>query len=203
MGKKKRFILWTLLPVAATLLCACEGVPFTDQDFVAKIFPNGYWDFLIQLLAFVVLLVVVFFVGYKPVKNMLKKRQDGVNAMIEETKTNRDEAKKAALAKEQTIQEGKEEAERILSSARKQAEHERQELLAKAKEEAELQRKKAAEEIEAAKAASKEAVRKEIVDVAMLASSTLLGREVSSEDNKRLVEDFVESLNKDKDGEGK
>ncbi|MCR5349120.1 MAG: F0F1 ATP synthase subunit B [Bacilli bacterium] len=199
MRRRRGFLVCFLLPIAG-LLCACEGSPFTDADFVAKIFPNGYWDFLIQLLAFIVLLVVVFFVGYKPVSKMLQKRKEGVEKMIQDAEENAAVAKKAALEKDQTIQEGKDEAERIIASARKSAEVQAQEILNVAEAQAAAKRKKVDEDIEAAKAASVEAVRKEIVDVALLASETLLGREVSSEDNKRLVREFVDGL-KD-DGEG-
>ena len=203
MGKKSRFTLWILLPVSAVLLSACEGSPFTDEDFVKKIFPTGYWDFLIQLVAFIVLLIVVFLVGYKPVKKMLKKRQDAVDKMISETEENNRVAKRAAMASDQTIQEGKEEAERIIASAKKTAELERAKILSAAEQEASAKRKKADEDIAAAKEASKEEVRKEIVDVAMLASETLLGREVTTDDNKRLVADFVDGLREGNDGDRK
>lgn len=192
--------LWIVLPLAAAALSSCQGAPFEESDFVAKIFPNGYWDFLIQLIAFILLLLIVFFLGYKPIRAMMKKRQDAVNAMIEDTKNNQAIAEKAAKASDQTILEGKEEAERILNQARRQAEFEREKMLQATKEEVEAHKKKADEEILAAKQASQEEVRRQIVDVAMLASETLLQREVNTEDNKRLVEGFVDDLN---GGEGK
>lgn len=195
----KRF-LWILLPTAA-LLSACSGTPFTDQDFIAKIFPNGYWDFLIQLIAFILLLIIVFFLGYKPVRNMLKKRQENIAKMIEDTESDQAIAHQAAMQSEETIAEGRAEAERILASAREQAEYEREQILHTAALEADAKRRKADEDIEAAKRASVEATRKEIVDVAILASETLLKREVGDADNKRLVADFVAELNDDTDGE--
>ncbi|MBQ7243525.1 MAG: F0F1 ATP synthase subunit B [Bacilli bacterium] len=190
--------LWILLPIAAALLSSCAGAPFEAQDFVEKIFPNGYWDFFIQLIAFILLLIIVFFLGYKPIRKMMQKRHDAVNAMIEDAKQNQIIAEKAAKASDQTIQEGKEEAERILAAARKQAEFEREKTLQETKREIEARKKKADEDILAAQEASKEEVRRQIVDVAMLASEALLQREVNTEDNKRLVEGFVEDLN----GEG-
>ena len=193
--RKSRKTLWILLPLFAAVLSSCQGTPFTEQDFIDKIFPNGYWDFLIQLIAFILLLIIVFFLGYKPIRKMLKKRQDAVDAMIEETRQNQIIAEKAAKASDQTIQEGKEEAERILNQARQQAEFEREKVLRETAREVEARKKKADEDILAAQEASKEEVRRQIVDVAMLASETLLQREVNTEDNKRLVEDFVDDLN--------
>ncbi len=40
-------------------------------------------------------------------------------------------------------------------------------------------------------------IKKEIVSVALDASKELLGREVSSEDNNRLLEEFIEDVKKD------
>lgn len=160
-----------------------------------KIFPNGMWDFLIQLIAFILLLLIVFFLGYKPIHKMMQKRRDAVNGMIEDAKKNQVIAEKAAKASDQTILEGKEEAERILAEARKQAQFEREKLLADTEQEIIARKKKADEDILAAQEASKEEVRRQIVDVAMLASETLLSREVDDADNRRLVESFVDDLN--------
>lgn len=195
MSKSKR-TLWILLPLCGVLLSACAGAPFQDSDFVNKIFPNGYWDFLIQLIAFILLLLIVFFLGYKPIRKMMKKREDAVNGMIAETKANQAIAKKAALEKDQTIEEGKKEAERIVLAAKQNAEFEANRIVSEAKEEAVARRKKADEDILRAQEASKEEVRQQIIDVAMLASKQVLGREVSSKDNERLVDDFVADLEK-------
>lgn len=192
----RKHALWILVPACA-VLSACSGEPFSASDFTSKIFPNGYWDFLIQLIAFVILLILVFLIGYKPVKKMLKKRQDGLNAMIEDTKANQAIAQKAAMEKDQTIEEGKQEAERILDGARRQAELERDRILKAADEEAEAKRRRAEEDIRAAEEASKEAVRAQIIDVALMASENLLGREVTTEDNAKLVADFVDGVSGD------
>lgn len=197
--KRKHATRWLLLPLVTALLSSCQGSPFSDSDFTAKIFPNGIWDLVVQLLAFIVLLLVVFFVGYKPVKKMLAKRRDGVNQMIEDARKDKATAHAAALKADQTIEDGKTEANRILAEARKQAEAEREQIVAKAEEEAEAKRRRADEEIAQAKEASKEEVRQQIIDVALLAAGQVLGREVSDEDNKRLVNDFIADMGEQKE----
>ena len=196
MKKVKRFKYW-ILPFSLLLLSSCQGSPFSSEDFTSKIFPNGYWDFLIQVLAFIVLIIAVFFLGYKPVKKMLKKRDDTVSAMIEEAKQNQKVAAEAAARKDDTIAEGKAEANRIIISARKQAEEEAAAILSRAEEEVSLRKKKADEEIEAAKLASKQQIHDEIVDVALAASSKVLGREVSQQDHQELLDDFLKDIEKE------
>ena len=43
---------------------------------------------------------------------------------------------------------------------------------------------------------AKDQIRKEMVSVALDASKELLGREVTSEDNNRLLEEFIEDIKK-------
>ena len=191
---RKRILKTILLLLPVALLSSCQGQPFSDSDFINKIFPNGYWDFLIQLIAFILLLLIVFFLGYKPVKKMLKARRDAVDKMIGDAEKDKAEAHKAALAVDQTIAEGKEEAARIIAEAKTQAEFQARQIIESANAEAIAKRKRADEDIEAAKRASIESTRKEMVDVAMMASAKLLGREVNDKDNERLVRDFVEDV---------
>lgn len=173
--------------------------PFESSEFVAKIFPNGLWDFVIQLLAFVVLILFVFFIGYKPVKKAMKTRADAIENDILEARKQRTVAEAAASKKEETILEGKQEAARIVSEAKLQAEARGKAIVDEAKEQASLAKKKADEDIASAKEKSKQETRKEIVDVALAASSKILGREVSQEDNQRLLDDFLEDLKKERE----
>lgn len=198
---KKKVITLALLLLPVALLSSCSGQPFSDQDFIAKLFPNGYWDFLIQLIAFVLLILIVFFLGYKPVKKMLKARRDAIDKMIEDAKEDKATAHKAALAVDQTIAEGKEEAARIVAEAKAQAEFQARQIIDAANAEAMAKRQRADEDIEAAKRASIESTRKEMVDVAMLASAKLLGREVNDKDNERLVRSFVEDVTGQDEGQ--
>lgn len=193
MKTVKRFT-YILLPILAVMLTSCQGTPFTDSDFTSKIFPNGYWDFIIQIGAFVVLLIAVFFLGYKPIKKMVAKRREKVSKMIEDAEEKQRIASEAAAKKEATILAGKEEASHIIELAKKQAEAERTAIINEAEAQAALRRKKADEEIEAAKEASKQEIREHIVDVALAASSQVLGREVSKEDNQALLDDFLDGI---------
>ena len=192
--KKGKRSLSILLPFLALTLTGCQGEPFGADDFIKKIFPNGYWDFLIQLLAFVVLLLIVFFLGYKPVRKMLQKRHDAVEGMIQDAETNQKVAREAAAKKEATIEEGKQQAASIVANAKKQAETEAGAILARAEEEAMLKRKKADEDIAAAKEASKQEIHDQIVDVAIAASEKVLSREVSEKDNRALLDDFLKDM---------
>ena len=198
---KKKVSIFALLLLPVALLSSCSGEPFTDQDFISKLFPNGYWDFLIQLIAFILLILIVFFLGYKPVKKMLQARRDGIQKMVDDVKEDKAIAHKAALEVDQTISEGKEEAARIIAEAKSEAEFQAKQIIDTANAEAMAKRQRADEDIEAAKRASIESTRKEMVDVAMLASAKLLGREVNDKDNERLVKSFVDDVTAKDEGQ--
>jgi cbb3-type cytochrome oxidase subunit 3 len=54
-----------------------SSTPFTAEDFINKLFPNG-WSFLINFLAMIVLFIAVYFIAYKPVKKYVEARKDYV-----------------------------------------------------------------------------------------------------------------------------
>ena len=177
---------------------ASQNVPFTDEDFTRKLFPNGIWDLVIQLAAFVVLLVVVFFIAYKPVKKMVAKRREYVALQIASAEEANRVAQEAAAKKDVTIEEGKAEAGRIVAEARIEAQKEAARILSEAEQSASEKKKQADIDIELAKQKSKDDVYREIVDVAIAASSQVLNREVNQKDNERLVNEFLEDLKDEK-----
>ncbi len=183
-----------LLNIAATSEESVPTSPFSAEEFQNKIFPNGIYDFVIQLIAFIILLLIVFFLAYKPVKKLLKERGDYVERQIQEANAKRATAEEAAAKKDEIVDSGKATADKIIADARAQAQLEADKIIADARLEAEAKKRQADADIELAKEKSKQEIRDEIVNVAMLASSQLLGREVEKEDNRRMVGEFVDSL---------
>ena len=90
-------------------------------------------------------------------------------------------------------------ANRIIEEATIEASKQKDEIVESAKADIEKEKEKAREELAMEVESSKDAIHAEIVDVALKASEELLSREVTSKDNKRLLDDFVNELNKDED----
>ena len=191
----RKKILYPLSLFAAIFLCSCEGQPFTEEDFTSKLFPNGVWDLIIQLGAFVILIIIVFFLGYRPLKNMLKKRQDYVQGQLDEAEKAKKLIAEAKVLAEQEIARGKQEAAAIIEEAKHQADAEALSIINEAKAQASERRLAADEEIRLAQEASKLEIREQIIDVALQASSQVLGRQVLGDDESRLIGDLIDSLN--------
>lgn len=192
MRRHTKTILLSLF--AASLLSSCQGEPFKADDFINKLFPNGLWDLIIQLGAFVVLLVVVFFLGYKPLKKMLDSRREYVQGQLDEAEKAKKVIADAGILAQQEIDKGKQEAQAIITQAKSQAETEAAAIVNDAKAQASARRLAADEEIRLAQEASKQEIRNEIIDVALQASSQVLKRNVDDADNQRMVDDLLDSL---------
>lgn len=172
---------------------------FLDGDDIgSKLFPNVF-DFVAVLLAFIILVIAVFFLAYKPVKKLMKKRADYVRGRIQSAEEREDAAKKNVVASEALILSSKKDAAGIIAQAKEDALKERAVMKKTTDELIMKQKEEAAREIARELEASRDKIRKDIVDVALSASEKVLGRTVNEADAARLVDDFIEDLEKTKE----
>lgn len=91
----------------------------------------------------------------------------------------------------------KAEAKEIIAIAKDNASKEANDILAKAKENAEAMKEKAALDIENEKSKVKAQIKEEISEVAFLAASKVVGKELDEETHKKYVDDFIEQAGDD------
>lgn len=170
-----------------------DDTPFTPEDFLNKLFPN-FWSWLINFLALIVLFVVVYFIAYKPVKKFIKARKDYVDHNIHDSEQAKAISERKAKEAEESISSAHAEADSIIKKAKADASIKAGEVMAEANSTIAKKRKDADEAIKLEEEKSKKAISDEIVNIAMDASQKVLGRSVTSDDNKRLVNDFVKDV---------
>ncbi len=192
---KRGLKFFPLIILSTCVLTGCGSEPFTSEDFIKKIFPN-VWDFLAVFAAFVILVLIAFFVAYKPIKKFIKNRADYVEDKINEAETREEKSRSLVKEGEHYVSSSKMEAKQIIEQARVDASKQKEEILESARQEAEQEKQKARTEIALEIEANKKVIHDEIVDVALSASEELLNREVSDKDNKRFLDDFVKDLEK-------
>ena len=191
--KKRKFIF--LLPILALLTSCDVSSELNSEAFTSKLIPN--WpSFVAQLGALVVLIVVFLIFGYKPVKKILKKRQDYIEENIKEAEKSKATWQENELKSKETVLASERTAADIVAEAKLDAQKERAVILEQTQLEVNKMKKDAENDIARMEEEAKEQIKKEIVSVALDASSELLGREVSSKDNARLLEEFVEEVKK-------
>ena len=130
-------------------------------------------DLIINIGSIVVLFVIVKKLAYKPIKKFM----DEYTALLAEC----DSAKEKAITEGESIAHKK--AEEIITDAQKTAE----EIIRKAKLKAEEDYQKMMED-----------ATDYIVSLAMEASSVLLKRTVNDDDNRKIVEEFLSTIDGDK-----
>ena len=159
-----------------------------------KLVPN-WVSFVVQFLSFLILLLVVFFLAYKPVKKILKKRTDYVENEIKQAKENNDQAQASVEEAKQLVASSKEKASEIIKNAENQGQERFDAIILEAKQEVAEMKKAAEQDIERAKEDAIQDIRSEMVNVALSASKEILKREVDSKDNTKLAEDFINRIN--------
>ena len=166
----------------------------TISSIGEKLVPN-WVSFVVQFLSFLILLLVVFFLAYKPVKKILKKRADYVENEIKQAKENNDQAQASVEEAKQLVTTSKEKASEIIKNAEVQGQQKFDAIISEAKQEVAEMKKAAERDIERAKEDAIQDIRSEMVNVALSASKKILKREVDSKDNVKLAEDFINRIN--------
>lgn len=184
----------------SSLYSFTSSSPITNEGFLEKLFPNP-WDFVATFLAFIVLLVIVFFFAYKPVKKLLKKRGDYVEENISEAKKKNDEADSNIVLAKKELKNARQEAVTIVNNAQDDATN----IINRAKIDAEkaatLEYEKKKELLAQDVEKTKDDIHQEMVDIALLVSQEVIGREIDEKDQARLVDEMVTRLEKGNDNE--
>ena len=197
MRKKGKYFL-SLLTIFPTLflLTSCNTDELGNslsENIEAKLIPN-IWAFLVQLFAFIILIIIVTKFAYKPVRKYLDKRSDMLTSERKESADLNSKAKENLYESEKKLAEVRENASKIIDDAKTKAKEEREKILEEANLEANKTKRNALKSIEEEKTKAKSELKNEIVDVALTATSKLLEREVTTSDNKKIVDDFVKEL---------
>src|SRR5213596_1055492 len=131
---------------------------------------------------FVILLAVLYRLGYPALLKMVEDRERRIQRLLDEHK------KQIAAARN--------EAQEILAKAKTVSQKERETLLAKAREEYDALLARARKDIEAEKEKAILALRREAVELSIAAASRVIEANLDTDANRRLVTEFLEGLAK-------
>jgi len=149
---------------------------------------------LIQAVNFLILIVLLSRFLFKPLTQFLRQRADGIQKALREAQAAREAAGKAQEAYRAQIQATQRELAAIRDQAQREVEAERQRLLTASREAAQRLVAEARAEIEAEAKRAKITLREEAVGLSLAAAERLLGRALTSEDQKRLAEQYIRDL---------
>jgi len=144
-----------------------------------------------HLINFILLLVVLQRLLYKPVLRMLDERAARVKESMERAEFLRHESVRIEEESRRHMDEARRQAAEILANARRMAEREREERRARAEEEARRIIERAQAEAAAERERLRAELRTEVADLAINAASYVIGEKLDPATHRRLVEQFL------------
>ena len=146
------------------------------------------------IVTFLVLVAALAKFAWRPLLEALERRQDQIRKSLDDAQKAKQELEKLNVESQRILAAARTEAEQILSNTRSDANRFREELKQKAQAEAAGIVKNAEKQIELETARALQQIRTEAVDISVAIASKLLARNVSKEDNERLIEETFKQI---------
>ncbi len=153
-----------------------------------------------MLFAWVNILILYLFLKkllFVPVKNMIDSRQKEIDDMYDDAETSRTEASALKADYEEKLEHAAEESEEILKSAVRRAQLREEEILKEANAKAARTLERAAEQVELEKKRAINEVKDEVSDMAVGIAAAIIERDVSEEEHKALIDEFISHMGDD------
>lgn len=166
--------------------------PFADLKTIGqKIIPSDIWSFIVQLLATAILVFILAKFLVKPAKKFIEERKAFIDNNINEAVNKNKEADEHLNVAETRLKNSRKESKDIIAAAKVTAMNEKKRIMDETKQEVANMKDKAYKDIESERLKMKEDISSEVIDVALLAASKVVNRNINDEDNHKIVSDFV------------
>ena len=154
-----------------------------------------------QILNFLILVVILRMVAYKPVVKMLKAREDKIAESLDKADADRAAAEAALRQNKETLAAAQTRAQEIIDKAEKMAREEHDASIQETKRDIEQMKKNAQEEIQRERARAVEQLKGEVVALSMAAAGKIITKNIDASDNEAIIGEFIAKLDKEKIGD--
>jgi F-type H+-transporting ATPase subunit b len=132
--------------------------------------------------------------AWRPLLQALEQRQAAIRKSLDDAQGAKQELERLQRESAQIIREARVEAESIISGSRADAERLRVELKQKARAEADAIIRNAERQIHLETRRALEQIRHEAVDLSVMIASKIIQRNLSREDNERLIDEALKQI---------
>lgn len=153
-------------------------------------------EILIHMLNLVILITFLRMLVYKPTLNFINKRKKRFEDMIEENKQLAAEAEAVKSSSAEIITQARQNAEFISLEATKEAERKSKAILSEAKEKSDALVMRTKKDIENERQRIEQEVKQQVVELAVELAGKVLEREVSRNDNEKIIDSCLDSWSK-------
>jgi F-type H+-transporting ATPase subunit b len=170
--------------LAAAAVAESRGSPFDINPGVT------IWT----LVVFVALLVILAKTAWPAILRSVEEREARIQAQLDAAAKANGEAQRLLAVYQQQLSAAREEAQAIVAAARQAGERLREELVSKGRGEQEELLVRARREIALERDKAVVELRREAVELSIAAASKVLERNLDNETDRRLVADYLQSL---------
>ena len=146
----------------------------------------------------IIFFLIVFFVlrkyAFGAIQRLIDERREQIRRSIEEADNARDEARKLLEEHRQLIGQARSQAEEILSEARKTRESMEQRMREETETERQRRLEETRKEIDAAVVQGLERIRTEVAELALEATSRIVGERIDSDRDRELIASAIGAL---------
>jgi F-type H+-transporting ATPase subunit b len=187
---KQRFLTAAVLATTVLSLTASAQEHEVSLSPFAGNVGNAVWTLVI----FVLVVILLGKFAWGPVLGLLKQREEFIHKSLSDAKHDRDEAEARLKEYAVKLQSAQREAIGIIEDARRDAERLREELRERAKAEADTMIKNAERQVQLETSRALQQIRKEAVDLSVTIASKLLQRNISKDDNQKLIDEALSQM---------
>ncbi len=156
------------------------------------------WTFIAQICNLFIQIFLIKKFLLKPVKEIIEKRKQLATKELDEARISNEEAAKLKTEYEKSLADAKNEANDIIASANRTAIAKSDEIISNANKEAASIKHKAEADIELERKAAVNEIKDDIGSMAVDIATKIIEREVSEEDHKKLIDEFIENVGESK-----
>jgi len=183
--------------ILLAILCVCAaafGAEAQAEDEGLSPFSGSFADAVWTVIAFVVLLVVLWKLAWKPMLAALNARQEHIEKQISDAEKTRKEAGQVLAEYKAKLENVENEGKQIIAAHVKKAEQEAKEVIAKAEEKMEAMKLKLEADIERARNEAKAELFNQAGEMVLRLGQEILGRAINDEDSQKLMDEAVARL---------
>jgi F-type H+-transporting ATPase subunit b len=140
---------------------------------------------------FLVLLAVLYKFAYPHILGAVEAREQRIRELLDAAVRDRAEAEALLAEQKRQLTEARHQAQQLLAEGRQAGERVREDIMARARAEQEEFLLRARQEIQQERDQAIDALRREVVDLAIAAASRLIGRNLDADDDRRIVQEFL------------
>jgi F-type H+-transporting ATPase subunit b len=145
-----------------------------------------------QIVAFIILLLVMYFFAYKPVLKMLDERSRKIKDSMEEVQKVKDQAAQTEEEFKKKIEAASKEGQEVIARAMRTGEDARQRAQLEAKQEAQGLVEKARVEIERERNETIGELRQEFADLTIVAAEKVIGKSLDKEAHREIIDNVLD-----------